>query len=123
MLLTVLMGGSFILLGLGLAWVGIRWPHVSRRAASEQRMSHLEVRLWFVSFTTAGLGFIGMGVTGLRYNHGGYVEVPTSAPLIDHVIWGLGLGGLIGAFILLFWWFVVHTLREKRAQRMDSSET
>lgn len=51
---------------------------------------------------------------------GGYVSVPASAPLIDHMIWILTVAGIIGEFAVICV-YATRQAREARSRPGDSS--
>lgn len=90
--LSALGATFFLLLGLFSAWVGVYMAHPGRSAVYDcdgqlqRRTSPTEMRLWLIAWMTMGLGWVCLGVTILRYANGHNVSVPTSAPLIYHLI-------------------------------------
>lgn len=127
--MSVVGGLFFLLAGLSVAWMGVYMGHPSRSALYSRhgqllrRWSPIERQLWRIAWTTMGVGFVCLGVTVLRYAKGPYVVVPVSAPLIDHVIWGLVSICMVGGFaMLLVCMAVSQTAEEKRARREHADE-
>ena len=94
----------FLLMGFGVAWLGISMVHPSRspvydRDGRLQRYtSPTETRLRLIAWTTTGRGLVGFGLTTLRHTRGRFIDVSASAP--PH--WPRHLGTCSG---LRGWWF------------------
>lgn len=112
----------FLLMGLGVIWVGWYFPHLSRSApANDDARPPLNSprgrQVWRILFTLAGLGFIGFGLTVLRYSDGHYVSVPATAPLIDQVIFALSIVCMLGSFWTGVVWVLDYTAKQKSQGR------
>jgi hypothetical protein len=125
---SIVLGAFFILTGLGAGWAGLMAPR-QRAVAPEgdeppvRHWSTTETRLSLVAGTMMGIGFVALGVSTWRYSKGSYIEVPASAPLIDHVIWALTFAGFIGGFAVMYAWAMVHSFEEKRARQNDADDS
>jgi len=116
-------GGIFsLLLGLGSVWVGVTvYRADARRRAlltTSEAFGPLEslatMRLWLIAWLVMGLGWACGGVPTVRYVIGDSVDVPATAPLIDHVIWVSFAVGVCGGLALLLTWGVMYSTEEKR---------
>jgi hypothetical protein len=116
---TLLTAAFFLLMGLGAIWVGWYLPHVNRGAPSGDApataLSSPRGRLlWRIVCTMAGLGFVGFGVTTLRYTQGRYVSVPATAPLIDQAIWTLTFICMGGSWVMGVVCLLVYQARQNQ---------
>ena len=95
-------------------------PKRSAAWSEERPISPSERKLWRISWVLSTLPMFGLAVTEWRYTKGGYVSVPTTAPLIDHMIWILTVVGIIGesAAICVY---ATRQVREDRSRRGDST--
>jgi hypothetical protein len=118
---SVLGGIFFTLLGLFSVWMGIYGVRVRK---VQLPRSPAERWLWLIAWVMSGLGMVCLGVSVLRHAKGQSVSVPTSAPLIDHVIWVLVFVGMVGGFsVLLAWMGVSSSAQEKRARRENAGDS
>jgi hypothetical protein len=111
-----------MLIGLGAIWVGVYLEYVDRRDPSGQHISPIEARLWLTAWLIGGTGFFCIGLTALRHTRDHLIAVPASAPLVDQVIWYVGIACAPGFFALMLCWMAVGASREKRARQEGSNE-
>lgn len=128
MSMSVVGGLSFLLMGLGAAWIGVYSARLSRSAVYSRdghlqpRWAPTERRLWLIGWTTMGLGFVCLGVTVLRHSKGQHIVIPASAPLIDRVIWGLFWICLVGGWTMLFVSAIMIQTAEKQRARHEHAD-
>ena len=113
--LSACVGILFALLGLGGVGMAIALRHGDVRSPAE-------VRLWVIGWAMGGLALFCLAVIALRYAKGSYVSIPTSASLIDMVLWGLVAVGAAGFFVALFASIRLWQRRE-RGLHLDSRDT
>lgn len=71
---------------------------------------------------TMGIGYCCFGLTVLRHSHGTYVDVPSTAPLLDQAIWVFGNACIVGGGLLLFGWLWARSVHIERMRDEQDSD-
>jgi hypothetical protein len=119
---SIVGGIAFMLVGFGGVWVGISTSQLEPFVAHDpdgQLLRKWSQSLMLIGWTTMGLGFVGYGLTMLRYpTTGRDLLVPASAPLVVHVLWVLVLVSVGGGWaMLLVSGLLFNTYRSRRDRR------
>jgi hypothetical protein len=79
-----------------------------------QPVTPAEQGLWNIGWVVMGLGVFCLGMTTLRYSRGQFIVVPASAPLVDHIIWGLFFVCFLGGFAVMGTGLWIRRLHARR---------
>jgi hypothetical protein len=111
------LGGAFlIIMGISGIWLAISIPQANKAASRnaddpERRLwMRAERWLWMIGFGLPGLGFICLGILGLRYSSGLYIQVPASAPWFDQALWRFLMVGIVAGFFGMGAWAIANSV-------------